>query len=72
MTEPTLLNPGIRYRVTRNVAAEDSFGQPCRIALVSVEYVNGWQDTFVIPEGLIQFAGEGIIEDEVRRFVSKR
>lgn len=72
MTDPILLNPGVRYRVTRNVPATNAHGQPCLIALVSVEFINGFEKTLAVDEGLIAFAGEGIIENEVKRFLSKR
>ena len=58
------------YTVTRNVAATDASGKPCRIALASVIHENGVGQTVAIPEDLIRFAGESIIDEEVRRAVS--
>lgn len=54
------------YGVTRNVAATNSLGEPCTIALVVIKHENGHEQTLAINEELIRFAGEGIIEREVK------
>lgn len=55
------------YTVTRNVAATDAQGKPCRIALASIIHDNGAGQTVAIREDLITFAGESIIDVEVKR-----
>ena len=70
MTRPTpniVLDGFTRYGVSRNVEAEDAKGRPVKIALVVIERDNGSLDTLAINEELIRFAGEGMIEAEVRR-----
>lgn len=54
------------YGITRNVAATDSQGRDCKIALVVIKHDNGFEQTLAINEELIRFAGEGIIEHEVK------
>lgn len=53
------------FTVTRNVAATDSIGQPCNIALATIIHENGQAQTVAIPEDKIRFEGEHIIEAEV-------
>lgn len=55
------------YVVRRNVAAHDKDGQPCKIAFVLIKHENGFEQTLAINEDLIRFAGESVIEDEVKR-----
>lgn len=57
----------LTYGITRNVEATDEHGQPCKIALVVIEHRNGTRQTLAINEALIAYAGESIIEDEVKR-----
>ena len=61
----------VRYGVTRNVEARDEKGRPVRIALAVVEHENGYVEKVAINEDLIRFAGEGIIEDEIRRKLAR-
>jgi hypothetical protein len=61
------LNGSVRYGVTRNVPATDAQGRAVLIAMAVVERENGAFQTLAIPEAQITFAGEGIIEDAVRR-----
>jgi hypothetical protein len=56
----------IEYRVMRNVAATNDKGQDCRVAIALVMHENGVCQRVAIDEELIKFAGEGIIEDEVK------
>lgn len=56
----------IRYVIRRNVKAKDKHGEPCLIAMAFVEHENGLKHTVAIPEGLIEYAGEGVIESEVK------
>lgn len=57
----------VRYGVSRNVAAIDEAGKDVRLAIVVIEYENGYKQTRCINEELIRFAGEGIIENEVKQ-----
>lgn len=57
----------LTYGVTRNVEATDEHGQPCRIALVVIEHESGAKQTLAVNEALIRYAGEDIIEAEVKR-----
>jgi hypothetical protein len=59
----------LSYTVTRNIDAEDEQGNPVKIALASVVHENGVGQTVAIPEALIRFAGESVIEREVMRAV---
>lgn len=61
----------LSYTVTRNVDATKGDGTPCKIALASVVHENGTGQTVAIPEDLIRFAGESIIDAEVKRAVSR-
>lgn len=56
----------VKYRVMRNVEAVNDKGQDCRIAVALVMHENGVCQRVAIDEELIRFAGEGIIDDEVR------
>lgn len=55
------------YVVRRNVAALNSDRKPCKVALVLIKHENGFEQTICINEDLIRFAGESVIEDEVKR-----
>lgn len=55
------------YGISRNVAATGPDGRSAKIALVTIRHENGHKQTLAINEELIRFAGEGIIEDEIRR-----
>lgn len=57
----------VRYTVQRNVVATDKNGLAANIAIAYIEHENGFKHTVAIPEALIRFAGEGIIEDTVRK-----
>lgn len=57
----------LTYGISRNVDATDERGRPCKIALAVIKHENGREQTVAIPEELIRFAGEGVIEDEVKR-----
>lgn len=57
----------VTYGISRNVDATDEHGQPCKIALAVIEHENGTKQTLAIPEALIAYAGETIIDEEVRR-----
>lgn len=59
----------LSYTVTRHVPADGPNG-PCYIALASIVHENGVGQTVAIPEDLIRFAGEIIIEQEVMRAVA--
>lgn len=56
------------YTVSRNIEATGPNG-PCKITLATIVHENGVGQTVAIPEELIRFAGEGIIEAEVMRAV---
>ena len=58
------------YTITRNVEATRD-GQPCRIAIATVIHENGHSETVAVNEDLIRFAGEGIIDAEVRRAMNR-
>lgn len=66
---PVILNGSVRYGVSRNVAATDAKGMPATIAVVVIERENGEFQTLAVPETLIKFAGESVIEAEVRKAV---
>jgi hypothetical protein len=55
------------YGITRNVAATDPQGRPCKIALVVIKHENGFEQTLAINEDEIRFAGEGVIDLRVRQ-----
>lgn len=65
----TLTNNGtkVRYTVQRNMKAQDKDRKPCLIAIAFCELENGHKFTCAINEGLISYAGEGIIDDEVKQ-----
>lgn len=56
----------IKYTVMRNIEAVNDKGQDCRIAVALIMHENGVCQRVAIDEGLIAFAGEGIIDDEVK------
>jgi hypothetical protein len=55
------------YTLMRNVPAETEDGKPTLIAIALVTHANGTLQRVAIPEELIRYAGEGIIEHEVRQ-----
>lgn len=57
----------LSYSVRRHVEAQDKDHRPCKIALVLIKHQNGFEQTLCINEDLIKFAGESVIEDEVKR-----
>lgn len=63
----TLPSAQISYHVSRNVAAEDEKGRQTKIALILIKHANGRLQRACLNEDLIKFAGEGLIENEVRR-----
>jgi hypothetical protein len=63
---PIILNGSVRYGVSRHVAATDAAGHSADIAIVVIERENGAFETLAVPEEKIRFAGESIIEAEVR------
>jgi hypothetical protein len=71
--KPIILSGSIRYGVSRNCRAERPDGTPVQIAIVVIERDNGASgtsfETLAIPEEKIRFAGESIIENEVKRAV---
>lgn len=56
----------IRYNVMRRVPAVNANGEDCLIAIALIQHENGVCQRVAIDEGLIRFAGEGIIADEVK------
>ncbi len=54
------------FTTSRHVAATKADGTPVKICLATVIHENGVQETVAIPEDLIAFEGEHIIEREVR------
>jgi hypothetical protein len=56
----------IRYTVARNIPASKD-GKTAFIAVALVQFENGHRTRLAIPEDLIRFAGEAIIDQEVRR-----
>lgn len=62
------MNQTITYTVRRRVEARDDAGKPTKIALAFVHFPGGLNRVLAISEDLIRFAGEGVIEREVRDF----
>jgi hypothetical protein len=61
-----------RYGVSRNMPCEDSVtGETVLMCLCLIEHENGYRQRHVIPESLIQYAGEGIIAIEVQEAAAK-
>lgn len=57
--------------LARHQDARNATGQPCKIAIATVIHENGEYETVAINEDLIRFAGEGIIEKEVARAMTR-
>ena len=61
----------MRYVVSRNCNAQDTLGRDIKIAIAVIESDLGRGftkfETVAIPEEMIRFAGEGIIELAARR-----
>ncbi len=57
----------IKYSVQRNIEARKENGQKAMITIALVEHENGAVQTVAIDEEVIRYAGEGAIDDEVRR-----
>jgi hypothetical protein len=55
------------YTLMRNVPAETEEGRLTLVAIALVTHANGTLQRVAIPEELIRYAGEGIIENEVRQ-----
>ena len=56
----------LRYGVSRNMPVIDEKGNSHLMCLCLIEHENGFKQRHVIPEELIRFAGEGVIDLEVR------
>lgn len=61
----------LRYGLSRNVEARDAKGRKTLICMAVIEHENGFQQRLAIPEELIQYAGEGIIELEIKEAALK-
>lgn len=59
----------VTYTVMRNLPAEDEHGRACKIAVALVQHENGTLQRVAINEEMIRYAGEGVIEHEVRQAV---
>jgi len=57
----------LSYTVMRRVPATDEHGNDVSMAIALVTHENGARQRVAIREDLIRFAGEGIIEEEVKR-----
>lgn len=57
----------VSYSVMRRLPAVKENGQDCLIAVALVIHENGTQQRVAIDEEFIRFAGEGVIEHEVRK-----
>lgn len=55
------------YTVMRRVPAETEDGKLAFVAIALVTHANGALQRVAIPEELIRYAGEGIIDQEVRQ-----
>ena len=60
-----------RYGVSRNMPCEDENGNEVLMCLCLIEHENGYRQRHVIPEAMIQYAGEGIIPIEVQEAAAK-
>ena len=56
----------IKYSVMRRVQATNDKGEDCLIAIALIQHENGVCQRVAIDEALIKFAGEGLIDDEVK------
>jgi hypothetical protein len=61
----------VGYGISRNVPAVDKDGKDTRICLCLIRHENGYEQRHAIPESLIQYAGEGVIELEVQEAALK-
>ena len=60
-----------RYALSRNMPAKDEKGNDVLMCLVLIEHENGYRQRHVIPEAMIQYAGEGVIHLEVQEAAAK-
>jgi hypothetical protein len=60
-----------RYAVARQVKAQDSHGNDVRLAIVFIEFENGFRKKVAIREDFIAWNGEQTIEQEVAAAVAK-
>ena len=60
-----------RYGLSRNMPCTDEKGNDVLMCLVMIEHENGFKQRLVIPESLIQYAGEGVIHLEVQEAAAK-
>jgi hypothetical protein len=58
------------YTLMRNVPAETEQGKPTLLAIALVTHANGALQRVAVPEELIRYAGEGVIEHEIRQAAS--
>jgi hypothetical protein len=56
----------VNFTVTRNLDAFDARGEPCKIALCTIIHENGFRQTHCINEAYIAFAGEQVIEEQIK------
>lgn len=62
----------VRYGISRNMPCVDAVtGEEKLMCLAIIEHENGMLQRHVIDEGLIRFAGEGVIEREVQEAATK-
>jgi hypothetical protein len=61
----------IGYGVSRNCTAVDKDGKEVKICLAVIQHDSGMQQRLAIPEELIRYAGEGVIELEVKEAALK-
>ena len=62
----------VRYGISRNMPCVDAVtGEEKLMCLVVIQHDNGYMQRHVIDEGLIRFAGEGVIEREVQEAAAK-
>ena len=62
----------VRYGISRNMPCVDAAtGEEKLMCLCAIQHENGFMQRHVIDEGLIRFAGEGIIEREVQEAAAR-
>lgn len=62
----------VGYGISRNMPCVDAkTGEEVLMCLCVIQHENGFTQRHVIPESLIQYAGEGVIELEVREAALK-
>lgn len=61
----------VEYGVSRNMTVVDEHGKELQAALILIKHENGYTERLIVREDLIRFAGEQVIDDEVKRALNR-